>query len=70
MPRQIIFATFCDLAFANLAKMLARGTLELFMTAWNTLFSKNAYMWDLTEFYDDLEHYFKIVYTCWTKVGS
>jgi hypothetical protein len=35
------------------------------MKTWNTLFSKkNAYMWDPTEFYDDLEHsIFKIMLT-------
>ena len=50
--------------------MLTRGTLELFMTTWNTLFSKNAYMCDPTEFYDDLEHsVFKIMLTCGTDVG-
>jgi hypothetical protein len=58
MPWQNIFATFRDIASADLAKMLTCGTLELFITTWNTLFSKkNAYMWDLIEFYDDLEHY-------------
>jgi hypothetical protein len=40
MPWQIIFATFRDLASTDLAKMLTRGTLELFMTTWNNLFSK------------------------------
>jgi hypothetical protein len=40
MPWQIIFATFRDLASADLAKMHTRGTLELFMMTWNTLFSK------------------------------
>jgi hypothetical protein len=27
-------------------------------------------MWDPIEFYDDLEHYFKIMLTCGTNVGS
>jgi hypothetical protein len=56
MPWQIIFPTFRDLSSANLVKMLTRGTLELFITTWRTLFSKNAYMWDPTEFYDVLAH--------------
>jgi hypothetical protein len=35
----------------------------------NTLFSKNAYMWDPTEFYDDLEQFvFNIMLTCGTDV--
>jgi hypothetical protein len=55
---------------ADMAKMLICGTLENFMTTWNTLFSKNAYMWDPTEFYDDLEQsVFKIMLTCGTDVG-
>jgi hypothetical protein len=34
---------------ADMAKMLICGTLENFMTTWNTLLSKkNAYMWDPT----------------------
>jgi hypothetical protein len=56
MPWQIIFSTFHDLASADQAKMLTHGTLELFMTTWNTLFSKSAYIWDPTEFHDYLEH--------------
>jgi hypothetical protein len=36
--------------------MITRGTLELFMTTWYTLFLKNTYMWDPTECYADLEH--------------
>jgi hypothetical protein len=52
---------------ADMAKMLTCGTLENFMTTWNTLFLKNAYMWDPTEFYYDLEHsVFKIMLTCGT----
>jgi hypothetical protein len=39
--------------------MLTCGTLELFMTTWNTLLSKNAYMWDPGKIYDDSEHYFR-----------
>jgi hypothetical protein len=32
-------------------------------------FRKNTYMWDASEFYDDLEHsIFKIKLTCGTKV--
>jgi hypothetical protein len=50
------FATFRDLASGDLAKMRTCGTMENFMTTWNILFSKNAYMWDSTEFYDDFEH--------------
>jgi hypothetical protein len=41
---------------ADLAKMHTYGTLENFMTTWNTLIGKNAYMWDPTEFCYDLEH--------------
>jgi hypothetical protein len=38
--------------------MLTRGTLELFITTWNTLFC------------DGMEHYvFKIMLTCGTDVG-
>jgi hypothetical protein len=36
--------------------MLTCGTLELFLTTWNTHFFENAYMWDPTKFYDDLGH--------------
>jgi hypothetical protein len=55
---------------ADMAKMLTCGILENFMTTWNTLFSKkNAYMWDPTKFYYNLEHFtFKIMLTCGTKV--
>jgi hypothetical protein len=54
----------------DMVKMLTCGTLLNFMTTWNTLFSKNAYMWDPTKFYDDLEHsIFKIMLTCGTKVS-
>jgi hypothetical protein len=35
----------------------------------HSIFEKNAYIWDPTEFYDELEHYFKIMLTCGTKVG-
>jgi hypothetical protein len=40
MPWKIIFATFRELASADLVKMLTCGTLKLFMTTWNTLFEK------------------------------
>jgi hypothetical protein len=40
------------------------------MMIWKTLFSKNAYMWDPTELYDDLEHsVFKIMLTRGTDVS-
>ena len=41
-----------------------------FMTIWNTLFLKKAYMWDPSKFYDDMEHsIFKIMLTCGTNAG-
>ena len=70
MPWQIIFATFRDIASADLAKMLTCGTLENLMTTWNTLFSKkclhvgpNWILWWLGTLY------FKIMLTCGTDVG-
>jgi hypothetical protein len=41
----------------NVKNFLSSGTLELFMTTGTLYFWKNAYMWDPTEFYDDLEHF-------------
>jgi hypothetical protein len=35
----------------------------------HSYFQKNTYMWDPSEFYDDLEHYLKIILTCETNVG-
>jgi hypothetical protein len=40
IPWKNIFATFRDLAFVDLVKMLTCGTLEKFMATWNTLFLK------------------------------
>jgi hypothetical protein len=55
---------------ADMGQMLTCGTLKNFMMTWNTLFSKNAYMWDPAEFYDNLEQsVFKIMLTCGTDVG-
>jgi hypothetical protein len=68
MPWQIVFATFHDLASTDLAKMITCGTLQNLMTTWNTLFSKNAYMWDPNVFYDDLEHF--IFFKKYLYVGS
>jgi hypothetical protein len=38
----------------DMAKMLTCGTLVNDLE--HSIFEKNAYMWDPTEFYDDLEH--------------
>jgi hypothetical protein len=56
---------------ADMAKMLICGTLENFMTTWNTLLSKKMLTCGTPpKFHDDLERsFFKIMLTCRTKVG-
>jgi hypothetical protein len=50
--------------------MLTCGTQLHFMMTLNTQFKNNAYMWDPTKIFDDLEHsIFKITLTCGTDVG-
>jgi hypothetical protein len=51
-------------------KCLHVGPWKILLRLGTLYFRKNAYMWDPTEFYDDLEHFvFKIMLTCGTDVG-
>jgi hypothetical protein len=52
-------------------KFLHVGPCKILRRVGTLYFRKNTYMWDHSEFYDDLEHsIFKIIMlTCGTKVG-